>query len=453
MAHRARKRRAAAEAQEALRAERDRLIDDALDAVGLDHAAKSYPWQLSGGMQQRVAIARAVAYQPEVLIMDEPFAAVDAQTRADLEDLVRTLHRERGMSILFVTHDIDESVYLGERVIVLSKSPTWVQEDLAIDLAPSGTRSRRARSRGSPSCARTCTSRSSVPSAARPCRVRGGETDGADGAGGSVRSRKPKQLLLAFFGEHVFDPRCPLRASVLIEVLEGAGVAAPATRATSTGWCGSGLLEPRAPRPGDRFSLTERTAARCSARPPGASQARTRSSRTARVDPRHVLGARGPADAARTGCGPPSRGRASRRSATGCGSRPARSTWPSALEPLQADLPPGAVNAFRARELPGSPWPRACARRGTSIGSGIEHLAFIDTWSDPRRRRGRPAAGRADDARRRLAGAPAADPRLPRQFMDDDWPADRSSEVYTRHRRLASRPRRGVRRRRRSRGA
>ncbi|WP_448811530.1 ABC transporter ATP-binding protein [Agromyces bauzanensis] len=118
------------------RAQRDQLIDDALEAVGLEHAAKSYPWQLSGGMQQRVAIARAVAYQPEVLIMDEPFAAVDAQTRADLEDLVRRLHLDRGMSILFVTHDIDESVYLGERVIVLSKSPTWVQEDLPIDLAP-----------------------------------------------------------------------------------------------------------------------------------------------------------------------------------------------------------------------------------------------------------------------------------------------------------------------------
>ena len=118
------------------KSERNSLIDDALLAVGLDHAADSYPWQLSGGMQQRVAIARAVAYQPEVLIMDEPFAAVDAQTRADLEDLVRRLHLERGMSILFVTHDIDESVYLGERVVVLSKSPTWVQEDLVIDLAP-----------------------------------------------------------------------------------------------------------------------------------------------------------------------------------------------------------------------------------------------------------------------------------------------------------------------------
>jgi len=118
------------------KARRTRLVEDALEAVGLSHAGGSYPWQLSGGMQQRVAIARAVAYQPEVLIMDEPFAAVDAQTRADLEDLVRRLHLDRGMSILFVTHDIDESVYLGERVIVLSKSPTWVQEDLHIDLDP-----------------------------------------------------------------------------------------------------------------------------------------------------------------------------------------------------------------------------------------------------------------------------------------------------------------------------
>lgn len=117
-------------------AERGQLIDDALEAVGLEHSARNYPWQLSGGMQQRVAIARAVAYHPEVLIMDEPFAAVDAQTRADLEDLVRALHLERGMSILFVTHDIDESVYLGERVVVLSTSPTWVQDDVAIDLAP-----------------------------------------------------------------------------------------------------------------------------------------------------------------------------------------------------------------------------------------------------------------------------------------------------------------------------
>jgi NitT/TauT family transport system ATP-binding protein len=116
------------------KAERDKLVDDALEAVGLSHVPRSYPWQLSGGMQQRVAIARAIAYQPEVLLMDEPFAAVDAQTRADLEDLIRVVWKKLGVTVLFVTHDIDESVYLGERVIILSSSPTVVQEDIVIDL-------------------------------------------------------------------------------------------------------------------------------------------------------------------------------------------------------------------------------------------------------------------------------------------------------------------------------
>jgi len=116
------------------KARRRELVADALESVGLTEAAGAYPWQLSGGMQQRVAIARALAYEPEVLLMDEPFAAVDAQTRADLEDLVRGLWRERGITILFVTHDIDEAVYLGERVVVLSASPTVVQEQLKVDL-------------------------------------------------------------------------------------------------------------------------------------------------------------------------------------------------------------------------------------------------------------------------------------------------------------------------------
>ncbi len=116
------------------RARRRELVADALHSVGLADAAGAYPWQLSGGMQQRVAIARALAYEPDVLLMDEPFAAVDAQTRADLEDLVRGLWRERGITILFVTHDIDEAVYLGQRVIVLSASPTVVKEELKIDL-------------------------------------------------------------------------------------------------------------------------------------------------------------------------------------------------------------------------------------------------------------------------------------------------------------------------------
>jgi NitT/TauT family transport system ATP-binding protein len=116
------------------RSKRRDLVDEALAAVGLADARSAYPWQLSGGMQQRVAIARAIAYQPRVLLMDEPFAAVDAQTRADLEDLIRSVWRRLGVTLLFVTHDIDEAVYLGQRVIVLSAAPTRVAEDLPIDL-------------------------------------------------------------------------------------------------------------------------------------------------------------------------------------------------------------------------------------------------------------------------------------------------------------------------------
>jgi NitT/TauT family transport system ATP-binding protein len=116
------------------KAERRQEVREALHAVGLADADRAYPWQLSGGMQQRVAIARAVAYRPRVLLMDEPFAAVDAQTRADLEDLIRDVWRRLGVTLLFVTHDIDEAVYLGQRVIVLSPAPTTVVEDLAIDL-------------------------------------------------------------------------------------------------------------------------------------------------------------------------------------------------------------------------------------------------------------------------------------------------------------------------------
>jgi NitT/TauT family transport system ATP-binding protein len=116
------------------RAERTRLVEEALAAVGLADVHGAHPWQLSGGMQQRVAIARAVAYEPHVLLMDEPFAAVDAQTRGELEDLVRDLWKRLGVTVLFVTHDIDEAVYLGQRVIVLSMAPTVVLADVAVDL-------------------------------------------------------------------------------------------------------------------------------------------------------------------------------------------------------------------------------------------------------------------------------------------------------------------------------
>jgi NitT/TauT family transport system ATP-binding protein len=116
------------------RAQVRRLVGAALGEVGLADVHGAYPWQLSGGMQQRVAIARAIAYEPAILLMDEPFAAVDAQTRSDLEDLTRSLWRRHGVTILFVTHDIDEAVYMGQRVLILSSSPTTVMEDLAIDL-------------------------------------------------------------------------------------------------------------------------------------------------------------------------------------------------------------------------------------------------------------------------------------------------------------------------------
>ena len=115
-------------------ARRKELVEESLAAVGLAETHTAYPWQLSGGMQQRVAIARAVAYEPQVLLMDEPFAAVDAQTRADLEDLIRDIWHRFQVTTLFVTHDIDEAVYLGQRVLILSSSPTVVREDLAVDL-------------------------------------------------------------------------------------------------------------------------------------------------------------------------------------------------------------------------------------------------------------------------------------------------------------------------------
>jgi NitT/TauT family transport system ATP-binding protein len=106
----------------------------ALESVGLADFAGRYPWQLSGGMQQRVAIARALACDPVLLLMDEPFASVDAQTREDLEDLVLRVRADRGITILLVTHDIDESVYTADRVIVLTQGPGRILADVPVDL-------------------------------------------------------------------------------------------------------------------------------------------------------------------------------------------------------------------------------------------------------------------------------------------------------------------------------
>jgi NitT/TauT family transport system ATP-binding protein len=116
------------------RRERKELVEEALGAVGLTRFIDHYPWQLSGGMQQRVAIARALAYQPSILLMDEPFASVDAQTRGDLEDLVLRVREEFAVTVVFVTHDIDESVYLSDRVVVLTHAPTVVEEIIGVEL-------------------------------------------------------------------------------------------------------------------------------------------------------------------------------------------------------------------------------------------------------------------------------------------------------------------------------
>lgn len=115
------------------KAERKRKALEALEEVGLKAHVGKYPWQLSGGMQQRVAIARALAYEPAIVLMDEPFASVDAQTRADLEDLTLKVKKHLGITVLLVTHDIDEAVYLSDRVLVLGGIPTGV-----VDLVETG---------------------------------------------------------------------------------------------------------------------------------------------------------------------------------------------------------------------------------------------------------------------------------------------------------------------------
>lgn len=114
--------------------ERRTRIEESLAAVGLSAVGDRYPWQLSGGMQQRVAIARALAYRPRVLLMDEPFGSVDAYTRAGLEDLMLEVRQRFAMTILLVTHDIDESVYLGDRILVLSLSPSRVVDRIDVPL-------------------------------------------------------------------------------------------------------------------------------------------------------------------------------------------------------------------------------------------------------------------------------------------------------------------------------
>jgi NitT/TauT family transport system ATP-binding protein len=114
------------------RAERDRIAREYLALAGLAHAADRYPSELSGGMQQRVGVVRALANEPDVLLMDEPFASVDAQTRLMLQEELTRIWQQRRTTVLFITHDVPEAVFLASRVVVLSKG--LVLDDMPVPL-------------------------------------------------------------------------------------------------------------------------------------------------------------------------------------------------------------------------------------------------------------------------------------------------------------------------------
>ncbi len=113
---------------------REERVDAMLDLVGLRDAADSYPTALSGGMKQRVGIARALAVDPEILLMDEPFGSVDAQTRSMLHEELLSIWTETGKTVLFVTHDVDEAVTLADRIVVMGADPGHVREIVDVGL-------------------------------------------------------------------------------------------------------------------------------------------------------------------------------------------------------------------------------------------------------------------------------------------------------------------------------
>ena len=113
-------------------AQRKETVDRLLQSVGLSEFANVYPETLSGGMQQRVAIARTLALRPSVILMDEPFGALDAQTRSDMQQLLLQIWDETACTILFVTHDVEEAVYLADRIFIMSSHPGTIVEDVEV---------------------------------------------------------------------------------------------------------------------------------------------------------------------------------------------------------------------------------------------------------------------------------------------------------------------------------
>jgi NitT/TauT family transport system ATP-binding protein len=110
------------------------IVDELLARMGLADASAQYPSQLSGGMQQRVQIARCLAQAPQILLMDEPFGALDALTRQALQDEILFLTAEKQITVVFITHDLEEAIYLGDRVVVLGGSPGGIIETVDVDL-------------------------------------------------------------------------------------------------------------------------------------------------------------------------------------------------------------------------------------------------------------------------------------------------------------------------------